>query len=766
MKANGKKKNRARGILKALKWAFSAVAFSIKALLMCAAGAAIGAAIIVSEIDPNKYKDAISGQIERSIGRKARIEGDLRWRLFSLEPGIEIDGLFVENADWGLARDMLSADSAIAVVSFKHLLSKRITIDTVSIESPVVNLEISPSGEKNWIFGTSGEKEEEKSSRAPWLARKLLKGEEGPEDGPAEFSIDVKSVAVENALVRWRDLGDDSQGEATLRTMELRAAPGAPAEITAEVEYEGGTYRAGFKGFLIEDAAKNAHDFLVSGRVSLGPARADVVGKVNDVMNLKSISGSITLDIPNVEKAFENIADLGLEKPLAGEIDFVATDRFISVPRAELAYGTLELSGEAEITLGRRIGIKGEFSTPLVDIPNVFFPGWEEAYFERVRTNAELPDDDGPYIPDPKAFRDIPLPVEALDLANLNLKLSAGEVRAMPEMPIRNVEIGAVLARGEGVVAPFSFDYMDGRVELGVIANNLGGTFNGDVSVKASGVDVGKIVDSTGYRGVIKGGKSNADIVLKGSGRNLEEFMKTLSGYVKIYTTSEARGYSIDSLLMTNDVVFSAFKFLTRDVVDAVAGVKASAPQSLVQCVVANLDIAEGKTESRRGIAIQTDAANIVVDGSVDLGAEQMDVSIITVVKEGFKISNSLTEMVKIQGSMARPRIIISTDGIINTTAKTAFTTLLIGTLTGGVTLVTAGIGFVTKSWLQSIQEDRNPCLTAFEGKGELRPNENFGDQVIIKEELEGRVEEQKQELDDATTNRMNREKKRAKRKI
>lgn len=762
---HGAKRNRpARWILKILRWIFASVAFLIKAALVCSAGAGIGIAIIVSEIDPNKYKEAISEQIERSIGRKARIEGALRWRLLSLEPGIEIDGLSIENAPWGRARDMISARRAIAVVSFKRLLSRRVTIDTVLIENPVVNLETSAAGEKNWVFG-AGEAEE-KTSRAPWLARKLLKGDDNPAEGKAEFAIDVKSFRVEDALVRWRALGDNSYGEATLKQLELSAAPGAPAEIEAEIEYKGDTYRAEFRGFMTEDAAKGAHDLLISGRISLGQARADAVGKINDVMNLKSMSGSITLDIPNVKKTFENLADIGLENPMGGEIDFVATDRFISIPRIELAYGTLEISGDAEITLGRRLGIKGEFSTPLVDIPNVFFPGWEEAYFERVRTDAEPPDDDRPYIPDPKAFRNIPLPVEALDMANINLKLSAGEVRAMPEMPIRNVEIGAVLNRGEGVVAPFSFDYMDGRVDLGVIANNHGGTFNGDVSVKVSGVDAGKVVDSTGYRGVFKGGKTNADIVLKGSGLNLEEFMKTLSGYVKIYTTSEARGYSIDRLLMTNDLVFSAFKFLTRDIVGAVAGVKSGTPQSKIQCLVANLDISGGKTGSRRGIAIQTDAANIIVDGEVDLGAEQMDVSIITVVKEGFKISNSLAEMVKIQGSMARPKIIISQDGVINSAAKTAFTTLLIGTLTGGVTLVTAGIGFVTKSWLLNIQEDRNPCLTAFEGKGELGPNENFGDQVVIKEELEGRVEGQKHELDDATTNRMNREKNRARGKI
>jgi hypothetical protein len=660
---------------------------------------------------------------------------------------------------------MFSADSVVAVVSLKRLLSRRVTIDTVLVENPTVNIEVSADGKDNWSLGEKGKKDGEES-KIPYPIRRILKLDATDDgDGTPDFSIDIKSFRIRDASIRWRDLADNSYSEASIKDFRLDTEPGMPIEAEASVEYKGDLYKAALKGFLIDAEGKKTRDLLVSGRIGLGDAHADLVGKINDIADPSSMTGSLTLDIPSVRRTFENIASIGLEKPLSGTIDFIATNRFISIAHADLAYDTLNLYGDAEITLGRHPSIKGEFTAPTIDIPNLFFPGWEEAYLERVRTNTEAPDADEPYILDPKAFRNIPLPVETLGLANLNLKLHVGELKAMPEMPVRNIEIGAILNRGEAVVAPLKFDYMDGKVNISVLANNRENTFNGDVSIKATGVNAGKIVDSTGYPGVFKGGASNVDIVLKGSGRNLEEFMRTLAGYVKIYTTSPMEGYSIDKMLMSNDLLLSTLRFLATDVVGTVTGSKKT-PKSNIQCIVANLDIHDGKTASNRGIAIQTGAANIVVDGEVDLGMEQMDVSIVTVVKEGLQISNSLAEMVKIQGAMARPRIIISTDGIINTAAKTAFTTVLLGTLTGGVTLITAGIGFLTKSWLLNIQEDRNPCLTAFEGKSEMRPNENFGDQAVIKEDLEGRVDAQKQELDGATTNRLNRAKERAKEKL
>ena len=241
--------------------------------------------------------------------------------------------------------------------------------------------------------------------------------------------------------------------------------------------------------------------------------------------------------------------------------------------------------------------------------------------------------------------------------------------------------------------------------------------------------------------------------------------MKNLNGYIKAYTTTKTIGYKIENFLMATDLVSSIFKFISKDIVGSITGKDKKVETSNFQCMVVNLNIKDGQTTSNRGIAIQTDAANIIIDGSANLGDEYIDVSIITVVKEGFKLSSGLTEMIRIQGAMASPEIIINKDGLINTVAKTAFTTAILGTLTGGITLATTGLGLFTKSWLNNIQADDNPCKTAFEGKVEGQPTEDFDNQIIIKEKLEENINKEKTTLNKITTKKIEQEKQKIKSK-
>ncbi|MBR1544856.1 MAG: hypothetical protein IJ638_02855 [Alphaproteobacteria bacterium] len=330
-------------------------------------------------------------------------------------------------------------------------------------------------------------------------------------------------------------------------------------------------------------------------------------------------------------------------------------------------------------------------------------------------------------------------------------------------MEIEDIKLNAILNNGQGIISPFSCKYMGGFILLNGIANNKNNTFNGEVSLKIEDVNIGKVIDSTGYKKFFTGGNTNVDAVLKGYGPNLATFMKNLNGYIKAYTTDKMIGYKVENILMANDLISSIFKFIGNDIIGTIALKDKKKEQSEIQCIVANLNIENGKTISNRGIAMQTETANIIIDGLANFGDEYVDVSIITVVKEGFRVSNTLTEMIKIKGPMAEPNIIINKDGVINNVTKTAFTTALVGALTGGVTLITTGLGLITKSWLNNIQADKHPCLTAFEGKASKQHPEDFSNQIIIKEKIQSDIEAQKDKLDSITNKKIETEKQKIK---
>jgi hypothetical protein len=175
-----------------------------------------------------------------------------------------------------------------------------------------------------------------------------------------------------------------------------------------------------------------------------------------------------------------------------------------------------------------------------------------------------------------------------------------------------------------------------------------------------------------------------------------------------------------------------------------------------------NLNLADGVASSNRGIAVQTDSTNIIVDGRVDMNAESMDISMVTVPTKGARVSTLLAEMIKIEGSMARPKFIISRNGVADSMWKAGVMTSIGALFTGGVTLAVAGFGILTRSWLTSIESDPNPCMTAFEGKGSRRPDEKLDGQAVIQEELSDKIEEEKERLDDTTNRRIDRMKIRA----
>ncbi len=708
--------------------------------------------IIISNTDPNKYKENISTSIEKLTGANVKINGNLKWRIFSFEPAIKIEELSIENKPWAKSKDFFTAKNITATVSLKHLLKREISLDKLIINDPKIYLEVSKNGIKNWT--TANEKKDKIKNDN---ISNLNKNE--------DFQIDIQSINITNAEIFYNNHKKNKSENLKISNILVTSKDyDKPILFNMETVYKNTNIAGNFKTDSLKTLLNNPNEISLTGMVNVNGIKMSFSSKVNIEKTQPTISATLSVVANNIKNSLKNLTDLPNFAPVNGDIELIATPTFISLKKINLKYLTAHLTGLAEITLQKngKPNIKADLHIPFFDIPNLFYPKWEKAYFHRLATGEEKPSSPEEYIENPKAFRDIPLPVSELNWADGNIKLSIEKLKAMPEMEIEDIKINAILNNGQGIISPLSCKYMGGTVIINGIASNKNKTFNGEVSLKIEDVNIGKIIDSTGYKKFFTGGNANLDAVLKGHGPNLAIFMKNLNGYIKAYTTNKMIGYKIENILMANDLISSIFKFISNDIIKTITLQNKKKEQSEIQCIVANLNIENGKTISNRGIAMQTNVANIIIDGLANLGDEYVDVSIITIVKEGFRVSNTLAEMIKIQGPMAEPSIIISKDGIVNNVAKTAFTTALLGTLTGGITLVTTGLGLITKSWLNNIQSDEHPCLTAFEGKASKSP-EDFSNQIIIKEKLQNDIEAQKKKLNDITNSKIQNEKEKAK---
>ena len=157
-------------------------------------------------IDPNDYRDEISGLVESKTGRQMTIEGDLKLSVFPWL-GVSIGKVRLANAE-GFSPDNFAAIEAAQVhVKLMPLLKRQLEMDTLTLKGARVNLAVDKSGKDNWsdmvAHATGGEAAEGAKSHEA--------DERTASPAGALAALAIGGVRVENAAVSWRD---DLNGQA------------------------------------------------------------------------------------------------------------------------------------------------------------------------------------------------------------------------------------------------------------------------------------------------------------------------------------------------------------------------------------------------------------------------------------------------------------------------------------------------------------------------------------------------------------------------
>lgn len=166
----------------------------LKTLLIIVAGV-IGVVVFASValllfFDPNDYRDEISAGVKEVTGRDLVIEGDLSLSIFPWL-AIEVGRTELGNAEgFGEEPFMRFEAASLSVRILPLILSQETTVGTASIEGLVVNLQVAADGKTNW----------DDLSRPEAAA-----GPEVPEADAEPMKVDFGSIQVSDANVYYTD---------------------------------------------------------------------------------------------------------------------------------------------------------------------------------------------------------------------------------------------------------------------------------------------------------------------------------------------------------------------------------------------------------------------------------------------------------------------------------------------------------------------------------------------------------------------------------
>ena len=225
---------------------------------------------------------------------------------------------------------------------------------------------------------------------------------------------------------------------------------------------------------------------------------------------------------------------------------------------------------------------------------------------------------------------------------------------------------------------------------------------------------VGEILNQVGKPDFLSELPVNIEMYVQANGTNLSELMQTITGPVQVYSVAPGYAHSALVAYMYGTDFLTSLRHSIQDLFSS----EKKYNQMKVSCVALNVKLRDGRFETQNGFAIETNAINIRLAGSMDLGQEEMKLSLTTLPVRGLKLSltGNVVNTITLTGSLAEPDIKISGAAVAGKVASATGLGLLLAPFTGGIGLVAgAGVGLIAGNLIENWLADVHPCETAME---------------------------------------------------
>ncbi len=550
----------------------------------------IGWVVLIFLWDWNWFKRPLEKRVEQQTGRSFRIGGDLDVDL-GWHPRVTIDNVHLGNAPWGRAKDMLGAERADVTVDLLALIGGRMSFPDIALTAPRIDLQNSPKG-GNWLIAAPKAEDQDRGHEkaAPEIGtlsidRGKLTYFDPADDTDVEVDIATQAADTADALML--------RARGKLRTLPLEAtAHGGPVlSLMATTPYpfdakaKVGATRATVKG-------------TVTGVQAFTSARLQLDMEGDTLAALHPLTGLVLPETPpyrvrglliheGPKWTFDNFTGNVGDSDLSG--DFTAT-YIDSRPRlvAKLKSRQLDIDDLA--------GFVG--ATPDTG------PGETASAAQKVEAKKEEKDD--------RLLPDKPVNLARLRSMDADVEFQALGIKKK-NLPIDNLQTHLTLDHGMLKLEPLNFGVAGGRVESNISIDARKPELVLDTRTNFTRLDMAKLLPgnalidkSTG----LVGGRAN----LHSTGSSTAGLLGNANGELGI----AMRGGTFSNLLLEGAGL---------DAAEAVGFLIRGDRTVRVRCGVLDLEAKDGVLRPR-AFVIDTTDTNLHVDGSVDMGKEELDLTV------------------------------------------------------------------------------------------------------------------------------------------
>ncbi|MEE9300513.1 MAG: AsmA family protein [Alphaproteobacteria bacterium] len=654
----------------------------------------IAAVILLSTQDVEVYKELIEEQARKATGRELKINGELDLAI-SFSPAITATDVVFANAEWGSRPEMLKLERVEAKVALIPMLMGTVDVKRLVLVGADIYLETDLSGRGNWEFEPV--EEEPEGEEASEVAEAEPEEREEPEEQEledAELPI-VRDVWIEDLVITY---WDGETGETTEIVFERLSGsqdePGGPLsfDLLGRLD-EAKIALEGIIGFGEKDIP-----LRVTGEAA--GAALNIIGTIADPMAGKGLDLTIEIEGQTIKSLGAltggDLPDIGPYRITTRLSDFGEIYRLDDL---DMRLGPSDLTGVIELVMGdERPSFSADLNSGLLDLtaytgapaagrpptgPGNGGTGGAGAESDSLIALSEG-GDAAPAASGERLFSDEPFDFSALGSIDGRAKLTAETVR-LDKMTISNLDVVIELQSARATVSPLLAHFGGGQLDADLVLNARQATPSFSARLVLADADLGRVTEEMEITDILEG-RFDLEADLKGAGGSMHALMASLNGSL--------------SVEMGEGQLNSGYiDYLAADLLSTLTSWGEASDVTRVNCMVARFDIRNG-IASASDLLLDTAKMTVSGEGTVDLGKEELDLTLTPRPKEESLISLALP--VDIRGPLSDPYVLPNEEAVALGAAA------LVGQIALGpigllIPLVSAGTG------------DKNPCVVALQ---------------------------------------------------
>lgn len=579
--------------------------------------------------------------------REIELKGDLDVNLFSWTPSAQVRGLRIGGPDWASERDTLQIDDLQVSVRLRQLFAGRVEMPRVAITRPQVVLISTPDGRRSWELNPDAPDTGE-GLKLPPIQRLIIR------DGRLFVDEQARGIRL-NATIDARegaggDAGFNLDGRGTINgtplTLSVRGGPFL--NVRRDRPY-------GFRGEVVGAGTRLVADGSITRPFDLGQftARLELSGR--DLADIYLLTGIATPNTP----------------PYSLEGQLTRDDARFTFADFSGRVGSSDLSGDLVVDkVAERRRVEASLRSRLLDIDDLATVLGAKPRVTNGGDTQAVSGRPGRLLPD------APLNVERLRVMDGELRYRAERVKRNA-LDIRQVDIGAELKGGVLDLDPVAFSFNRGELRGTATINAKRDTPYSSVDFRLRGYPLESIIPARGGAPTVTG-RALGRAKLEGPGGSVHDFAANSKGTLSLVVPNGRMRAAFAELLGINATA-GLFRLLGGD-----------ESTSEIRCAVASFQVSGG-TATARTFVIDTTPVLAQGSGTIDLGAETMNLRIDGETKEARLVR--LWSPITVSGSLTRPEVGIDAAAVAGQAGLGAALAALVSPLAALLPFVDPGLG-------------------------------------------------------------------------